>query len=294
MAAVTLLLGMVIGLVEVDGTSACPTPSQVAEELRRLLPGDAAAAEPDRARVESQGGALQVSLSSAGRRVGTRRLAEGGSCEDLAGAAAVVIATWEAELRPGRLSLPNLRPPAPPAAHARTSLAWELGAALVGSLDEGAHPTGGGAVDVTLGPGGGRFAGRIGLVGLAPRRAPLGSGSVEWARPALSVGARFRLGGARVRVDLHLELLAALLIVGGSGYESSRREVDFDPGCGAGVRVSLRLGRVAPFVGVGVAGWLRRQTARISGIEPSASVDLPRFEALLSTGLLVGGAGAAR
>src|SRR5438046_635289 len=114
-----LLLALAGVLVDVEGSSTCPTPAEVAERLRSLLPAGAGT-ERDRATLVQEKGELRVALrSSAGRAVGELRLDVTASCSDLAGAAAVMIAAWEAELRPGEQpSLPPspTPPPPPPAA----------------------------------------------------------------------------------------------------------------------------------------------------------------------------------
>ncbi len=274
-----LILQVVAGPVVVEGSSGCPTPQQVADALAPLLPDGRTVARPDRARLAPADGALEVELvDAAGARLGLRRVMANASCADLAGAAAVIVATWEAELHPGLtapLSLPASAPPRP--------LAWEVAAGLTGFYD-GVAPAAGASVEASLGRPG--LAARVAVSGELPREAPLGPGRVAWTRPALSLGARWRFARGRLRIDLYAEAIAALLVVGGRGFDTPHQDYDFDPGLGGGARLALRFGRVAPWVGVGVRGWLRRQTAVTP--EPTGSLDLPRIEGSLSLGVAVG------
>src|SRR5689334_16461182 len=86
-------------LVTVVGTTTCPTPEAVQEELTHLL---APAAAMDRAELNMRkaGPTLEL-LGPSGEPLASRVLEQRGGCQDLAKAAAVILATWEMELRPG-------------------------------------------------------------------------------------------------------------------------------------------------------------------------------------------------
>src|SRR5262249_54534493 len=117
MSFAALLLMFAAGVVKVDGSASCPSPAQVATRLRALLADVPAAGAPDQARIDAMRGQLRIELrSAAGILIGARRVDVVGSCADLAGVAAVVIAAWETELRSARLPLPRL--PAPRAERA--------------------------------------------------------------------------------------------------------------------------------------------------------------------------------
>ena len=104
--AVLVLYLLLAGAVEVESPSACPSAHAVAERLAVLLP--ATKDVPDRARLSRTGDKLSLELRRAdGTAIAWRRLDARASCEDLAEAAAVMIATWETDLEAGR----TLRPP---------------------------------------------------------------------------------------------------------------------------------------------------------------------------------------
>jgi hypothetical protein len=102
-------------------------------------------------------------------------------------------------------------------------------------------------------------------------------------RATLSLGAGWRYRVGRLALGMHAEALAALLWIGGAGYDITRSSFDFDPGLGAGARLGIRLGRVTPFIDASVAGWLRSHLVQVSGAPER--VELPRFEVLLTAGV---------
>ena len=171
-------------------------------------------------------------------------------------------------------------------AKARSSLRYDTGAAFVASLAGSAFAAGG-ALDVALAPRAGHWMARLSLTGESLRAITLSPGHVDWTRAAVGLGPRLRLRArARWLFDVWAEALAALLVANGSGFVRNQQSFNFDPGIGGGVRVSLRYGRFAPFVGIGIAGWLRQQQLSVTATNNSVSV--PRFEALFSAGASLG------
>jgi hypothetical protein len=86
-------------------------------------------------------------------------------------------------------------------------------------------------------------------------------------------------------LDVHAEGLIALLYFRGVGFTTTDSGFDVDVGLGAGVRGAVRAGPMRFFLGLGVAGWLRRES--VQGMNGGVAT-LPRIEALLSAGLSYG------
>jgi hypothetical protein len=164
-------------------------------------------------------------------------------------------------------------------------LRYEASAAFLGAL-AGADFAPGAMAEVMVAPGRTNFAARVAVLGTGMRNQPLADGRVAWTRVSLAIGPAWRLGRGRFVLDLHAEALAALLIVEGVGYSTTRQSFDVDPGLGAGARVAVRLGRFTPQVGVAVGGWLRQQQVHVTGTDLVAG--LPRFEVFLSAGVGLG------
>src|SRR5262249_7173499 len=130
------------------------------------------------------------------------------SCDDLAQAAAVLIAAWESELRSGAplqplrplhaRSAPSMRPDHPEApltAGPPRAVVWTTSAGFVASLAGGALAPGGSA-DLLSSPPGRGLAAPLGPVVTDPRDLQLGTGRASWTRLAFSLGARYRMAAA--------------------------------------------------------------------------------------------------
>jgi hypothetical protein len=160
---------------------------------------------------------------------------------------------------------------------------WELSAGLVGALTGNAAAAGG-EVALALAPARGGFAGRLAILGVAPRQQPLGIGAASFTRAALALGPAYRRWRGRWGFEADAAALFALLVVRGVGFDVNQQVLDFDPGLGGGARVLLRLGPVVSRLGVAVAGWLRAQTVRVA----DRSADLPRYDVLFVAGIGLG------
>jgi hypothetical protein len=276
-----LALGVVAAGVEVAGPTTCPEPGEVVDVLRSLAPDDLAARE--RALLTpARGGGVRIELYTlAGALLGAREL-DPAPCSDLARAAAVVIATWETELHPEAMSSVPLPRHGP-------GPRFELAAAALGSLAlPGAGLAPGGEMTLIVAPRHHRLGVRVGVTGTALRTValPSASGDAVYTRVGLWVGPDVRLRAGRLRCDLHADLGAALLYLGGRGFNPDRDTFDVDPGAGGGARLGVRAGKLIPFLGVEVVGWLRDQVASATGVSQSAH--LPRVELLLTLGLALG------
>jgi hypothetical protein len=93
----TLVASMSLGLV-VQGSTDCPNPEEVAEQLKPLLPEEFG--HPERILLLSvENGEVMMALSSEGGDVVAKRwLPHQGSCAEQAKRVAVVAAAWQAEL----------------------------------------------------------------------------------------------------------------------------------------------------------------------------------------------------
>src|SRR6478736_5592729 len=95
-----LVLAVASVVVTVEGDTTCPTPARVSEVLVPLLADTAPLDEPHRAVLAKHSDGIDVELRTGhGRSLGKRTFeSTPASCEELASAIAVTIATWEAGL----------------------------------------------------------------------------------------------------------------------------------------------------------------------------------------------------
>jgi hypothetical protein len=277
--------------IVVMGSSPCPTPAAVEEQLRPLLPPDATGGH--RVLVQDVAGGMRVELrDEQGEVLAERTLATAASCAERARASAVVIAIWEAELRAGtklrtRLisseepSSHPVMPPGPSRAVAPTislrrpprELVLDVG---VGASLADAAVAPAGAVGASLWIERWPVGARVALQGAAPRDLNLGPGQIRWLRAALVLGPAYRFTRGRLHVELGADLHAALLSVRGTGYEKESAELDFDPGLGARVRVVWPRARWRLFGELAGCGWLRQQNVYVDGL--GLREELPRFD----------------
>lgn len=278
-----------LGLVAVEGATTCPSPAEVGERLRALLP-DGGGAAPDRAALSDEEGALRVELiDAAGATVAARRLGRACTigCGDLAAAAAATIAAWEAELRPSALPAPSLTTaPLPP-------LPGEVSFGVALAASDGSSPAFGGTVAGALAGRRWRgFAIVLHAVATSERDVALGPGHASFVRPHLGLGGRFRIALRRLRIDLHGPApLVAFLWVRGSSYDPSLAAGGADVGVGFGVRLSAGVGAVALFVGFSGALWLpQRAEILVGSAHTQELAALPVAEALFALGFSYGSA----
>jgi hypothetical protein len=278
-------------LVQIEGEPSCPTAAAVDAAIARWSPAPRAR----RLRLVRDAGALSLTLlDGEGRPLAERRLPANAPCAELATAVALVVTIWDRELDGGPvapLPEPEVTRPAslrraalPPPARIR----YDVAAAFLVGWEPGAGVALGGTVDASFAPRRSRWGARVGVMALAPQTAAFGAGEIHWSRPALSLGPllQLQLARARIRLVLHAEALAALLIVGSRGFANSTQQLDFDPGLGAGVLLGARMGIFQPFIEARLAGWLRAQNAQLDGF--AGALELPRFDLWVSAGLALG------
>jgi hypothetical protein len=293
--------------VVVEGTSACPSPAAVSARLDPLLPAPVGGARPpDVARLERAGGALVIHFSRGdGSDAGSRTIASDPPCEDLADAAAVVIASWqqvaswhESDDRP-RDGTPDPRP-GPPATPAGTAAA---ASAVARARDPGAA---GFRPGVSVGAGGSATAGGFAPAALisveswwsawgigaeaqasGSREEALPGGTASWRRASLSLAPRWRISGRWLEAQLRAGAGVSWLAIASRGFSNPRSTDDLVAVFEAGLRVVVaRGGLLRPWLEVGGLFWPVRPV--VYQLPDGQSAELGQFELLLLAGLSYG------
>jgi hypothetical protein len=296
---VTILAAAVsIGMVSLDSSSACPSASAVRQQLAPLLAGNSR--EPVRVHIDADGERLHLEIWHEGASTPLDRTIEGApaDCDARARLAAVVIAGWRVSVTDGDAAVvssadaprsqPRSEPPntgTPALAVARTlpqrrRIALAVDAAFVASFSRDSFAPGA-AVDVVIGPDRSRWSAQLGLRGFANRNDETSLQQISGTRIPLVVGGAYRFGGAGWGLAPHADAAVALVRTHTEGSGTST-VFDYDFGLGAGLHASLRLGRLRPFVDLGVMYWLRRQ----DDVDPlvARGAVLPNLEILASMG----------
>ena len=291
--------------VQVQGTSRCPTASEVAAILPEILP-PTDAYSPDIAWIEAVGLDLQIELRSlTGEVLFSRRLTSSGTCADLATIAAVVIASWTAErnpgislLQPGVLAPPKpiASPPPPPSAiqprdkvqqlaYQERTQKFDLSVGLGGSVNSAGTV---GAARVEAGMRGRRFGLRAGFAAETARDETIETKTVSWRRYGLSLGPTLAVVAQPVRLDARAEIFAGLTTVAGHGFSIDRQSSAVAPGLALALRLGVSTGWIRPWIEVGGQYWLASQEITITRQQqPNLRVSLPRSEARLFAGVSV-------
>lgn len=287
---IALLVSLIFGVV-VEGPSLCPTPAAVEERLRSLA---SATGGGEVARLATGEGGLRVTLVRAdGTEAGSRTVAGEHSCDELADAAAVMIAAWQLE-GAARPRLPAPPPPvvvaaapapAPAAAPAATPASrrrWELGAGLGAAL-AGADLAPAALVVASLGD-------RLGLQARAlvsgNRETALPGGRASWRRALLAAGPHLRSGGARLFGEAHLGGGLSWLSIDGEGFANAQRHDDLVAGLEGGLRLGWNRAGARPWLELGAAYWPIRSV--VYQLPDQRSAALPRLEGRASLGLSYG------
>jgi hypothetical protein len=274
--------------VVVESATDCPTAAEVEQRLRVLLP-PLEGAEPARATLAAEAGALRVRLRGAdGATLAERTLTVAASCADRANVVAVVIAAWDVEQRAERVEDPTLprpprppraappsapptvvaAPPPPPAGGPRLELALAPGATLASGVAPSAA--------LTAGLWGRHLGARLGIFGLLPRTEGLGAGLARWTRVGATLEAAARASGRLGRLDGHAGLVAAAVVAHGSGFDVDRDTSGFSPGACVGVDWSYLFGRA--FSGAGASLSAFPEQRLVFSSPAPATRELPRLE----------------
>ena len=275
-----------------DGEGSCPTAAEINLRLEALSREVSPNAKPDLLRITQTETDLDLEMTVATSGVVLhRKLPRPSSCEERATLIATVIASWNSELEetakiappPPPLPLPS---PPPLLAPPQKSTGFEVHGAFVGSL-AGSSFAPGGSIEVRLSPRRSRWGIHLGLLGMGLREFPLGMGQVDFTRATLRTGLGYRFG-KKWAVELYGEAQFALLYFKGRGFDQTLDGFDFDAGLGGGARLSVRLGHVRPFLGLGVVGWLRKEQVRADEGQGTQAATIPRLEILMELGIGVG------
>jgi hypothetical protein len=294
--------------LQVEGDVSCPAPAEVAARLRPLLGGAGVGQPGDRVRLDREAGVLRVALVRADGQVrGARNVDERHDCAELAEAAAVILASWQAAEAPplrapaaaARLTSPGpvarlqaegaATTPNPPDGTAPASVDLHLGGAATFAGD-------GARAGVSLAGTFGGIAGGLGLR-LGARydgfhrvvvrgSKSTGDAGVRWRRLPLTLGPAFRVAASAMVVEGHLALAAAWLTLAGEGFANDQRNDVLDVGTSAGLRLivpGLTSARLCPYLGVEGAYWPRKTVANELSNQGSAA--LPRSELAAVLGL---------
>jgi hypothetical protein len=291
-AALAMVLGAAIA---VRGTARCPTPAEVNDALAALSAPGATPATGDWADIAPDGDSVRVRLLQAdGTLLAQKRLAAG-SCRQQAETAAVVLAAWASQFHPEiafsfetpppARSAPASGPPTivatpAPAPPDRDPLVLAAGAGVLASV-QGDSLAPAGAIEARLAAQSG-WGGRLAFRATGTHRLALGPGDAAWRRVGVSAGVLRRHAWRRVSAEAGLDVVSGLLFVEGDGYSVARSARSVDVGAEAGARLGLPLGRIEPWVGVSVCGWLRSQLIEVAGIPERDR--LPTFDARVGIG----------
>jgi hypothetical protein len=304
-------------VLDIRSETQCPAAEQVEERVRHILDLKDERIE-ERAIITRQERSLRVVFRAAdGRDLAERVLSTDASCEDLAQAVAIVLATWISDVHPeylGALPQPEggsaANPPAPPSTagdtrgdvptaptattrfsndiappDARPSESvprrFELGLGVGAALPQASAAASILAAWVPTGSG-------LGLAAAAtiatPREEPLADGRLQWRRWPVAGGLVLRAPVGRVVLDLVAGGALAWSHLTGRGFPSTSSADDFTLGAFASLRIAGASGRLVPFVAATGYGWLAHSVAFVRP-EAGGDVELPRYDVLLLAGL---------
>ncbi len=270
------------GVLTLSGDSVCPSPAEVQDRLRPLLPADDAPAgravtlrrNPDSLLIELRNGS--------GSLLADRRIpAASTTCSNLAVATAVVVATWEVELR-GRGSVELfLERPAPvllvPPANV-TGFAAMMSMSTANDSRAGAL-----SLDLETGHNGALFRALFSILGVSSHERSLETGRAMWRRAGVGVGPRLVLVDARIRLDVAAQAWASWLMLQGQGFGQDRSDAAFDAGVSCGPRLGVRIGGIHALIGATLILWPTTRHLEVTG--GMARQDIPRIQTLFGGGL---------
>jgi hypothetical protein len=282
MAWLSFFWAATLGSVVVRGESTCPAPSDVAGKLAPLVRSSSDSA--DVADIVRQGSVVTVSLASAdGRPIGRQTL-EGGRCDDLAEAAAVILATWEND--EARRTGMSLAPPAAPAQprEPSTRRTWDVAVGVGGALQGGSlSPTL--IASGSISPAGGMWGLRAGggLEGSGTTDLP--HGAVRWNRFVAGGGPKVAWGES-IAGEAHVGAYVGWVRTEGEGFADNRQGTGFEVAFVASARISLGGRGLRPFV----EGAVSYRPSPVAPYELPAGGDgkLPGFGVFVVAGALLG------
>ncbi|HUB09586.1 MAG TPA: hypothetical protein VMB50_21455 [Myxococcales bacterium] len=278
----SLLLALALGL-KLGAAPACPSAAALVRALAEV--GDPVDGNGSRVDVERVPEGLRVAFAAPDGSSVRRVLPDAASCDELAKAAAVTLAIWDAHFAPALRTVVRPRPAPAGVEEASAPEGPRLEGALAAGLDAAYAASGGSVVGQLfgwLGPRQGLWAGEASLLFDGPRQAAVGSGQASWEREALGLGAFFKPSWGDWTLAADAQVLLGVLEVAGSGFASPQSHTGFDVGGAVGLRVLWTRFRIVPWAGVQGVAWFLNDRA-VEGASATATN--------LSTLELWGGAG---
>jgi hypothetical protein len=303
--------------LELASDSSCPSPRAVSDILRQILGVQAGEHVAETARLERHPTELVVTLRSADARLlGERALPLEGDCDELARAAAVVLAAWISDAHPEFVPKAPLganaagaaaagAPGAPAGAAASSAAAAAAAPPPTGSVraSGSVKPRGTFRLRVSLAlgaavlptppaftasaaasfvPDGGGIGPMLRLGAVTAREVDVQGGRVRYSRWPFAAGAVFRFAGREVAAELDAGAALGWLHVAGRSFSPDRSANDATVGPLLAARASAARGSIRPFVELGSVVWAR--SARVYASSGAPSVKLPGYDVTLSLG----------
>jgi len=281
--------------VDVQGTSTCPSPAEVAERIAPLLPAERGFPPGAVLRVDAAAGASEIEVHLEGEAapvpLASRRLLRSGSCGELAEAAAVVAASWAGRYDtppPGEVAPWETPGPVAAALRERAPVGrsgldrWSLGVGggLSGASAGGWTPHGG--LEVTAAWRGTRWFGRLWVAGTGERSFAVDAGSAAWWR-MLAIPSVGRTWGESLFFEASAGPVVGWVFVRGRGFSPNARDVSLGVGVSPSVRLGYRIGaRGALWLGGSAIAWVRPH--RLSVDMSANDATIPRLDILTGFG----------
>jgi hypothetical protein len=280
----------------------CPGAESVEARVREILGLHDNAAFEERATLEREGHSLRVTVRAPDERVlGDRLLSADGSCDDLTGAVAVVLAAWLSDFHPefvaslpeGATPEPAPLPPARPprdtvdtgeksASRAAPPRQWAVSAALGADVSmASAAPFA--SLGVRFQPQPVGLGAAVTASFITRRSLDLSTGSVRYFRWPISLGPTWRVPIASTTLDFHMGMALGWLHVEGVGFATSAAHDTLRAGGLASTRLSLGRGQWLPFAELSGV-WFGKAEAFVERGPEEPSAELPRLELLAAFG----------
>jgi hypothetical protein len=279
----------------------CPAPALVDARVREILGLGAEAVLDEHASIEREGAAIRVTFRGKDEQMlGDRVLQADGSCAELAGAVAVVLASWLSDVHPEYVgAMPRVEPalaaPSPPAAIAdgptpatnadkspATRRHGLLGVALGADLSRAA-PVPLAALSFRYMPAGFGLGAAVSATVIGERNVELSTGSVRYFRWPLLVGPALRVPLGAAKLDLHAGAALGWLHVEGVDFSPPVSHDVFLGGGFLATRVSLGSSSFVPFAELSGVLW-RATEAFVRRGPDEPTVSLPSLELYATLG----------
>ncbi len=257
---------MASAALSIEGGAHCPTPSEVMSRLDGLLPADVGFSRT--ATIENRVGEVHLTLHDAvGTVLASKVIRARPLCSELAEISAVVLAAWEAEFAERAPELPEASqsPDVPRArvSNGKTNAAAPDGPTQAEGLEFGGGPLvslapgqgwgGGGVIQVSYLPEGGRWGAELYVLLASGTYSVSNDPAHDFSvlRVGAGMGPRFRIIDRAIRLDVHAALMATSLTRGHPALATS----SFDTGLIVGARALLAVGAWKPWLGFTVSLW---------------------------------------